>query len=205
MAPPDVAPNAVNPVLYFVPLVIKKGWRENLDKAAQDLGEMPRNASTVEEVEAMGGTTQWIANVKPTWSPSAMCILLIEKPEGSDHPSFVVPCDGRDYAVAIYYVSGGDFNSFAKVIYNTAKTSLQIPVNDEAGNPVLDAAGRIQKTTMLYKNYWTVAYSKVTRGQFQVWAPSVRLLAKEITGPDVRAYIEQLGLDSGASIHTQAE
>lgn len=191
LPPPSVVKGAQNPLVWFTPLHITKGWRETLSEEEQKTGAMPRNAQTVEQVEEMGGTTRWIGGVKPTWSPSARCILILEKPEGSEHPGFVLPLDGRDYAVAVYYCSGGDFNVFAKTIYNTAKTVLQVPVLDTAGNECKDPNGRILKHTMLYKKYWTLGYQKVLRGNFQVWSPQIQL-AKEDTGPELRAYCQSL-------------
>lgn len=190
--PASLTPGVVNPLLYFVPISIKKQWREKLSQDQVKAGEVPRTADTVEEVEELGGTTQWIGNQQPSWGPSARCLLLLEQPEGSDHPNFSTLLDGRNYGVAVYYSAGAAFNNFSKIIFNTGLTSLQVPIVDEAGQPILDAQNRIQKRTMLYKNYWTVQWQKKKSGEFLVWTPSTRILGAEVTGPEVRQYIETL-------------
>lgn len=196
----SVAEGAVNPLLYFVPLSIKKQWRENLTKEQQAEGEMPRVVNTIAEVEDLGGTTRWMSNQRPSWQPSARCLFLIECPEGCDHPNFVQELDGRLYAPAVYYAGGGAYNVSAKVIYNTALTSLMMPVLDGSGQPQLDAQGRIVKAPMLHKNFWTIQFKKKPSGDFIVWHPTVLLQAKEETGPELRAYVDQLMNSQNVSV-----
>lgn len=191
-APASVVAGANNPLLYFVPISVKKQWRENLSKEEQETGALPRVVDSVDEVEALGGSTLWIGNQKPGWGPSARCLFLLERPEGVDHPNFTVDLDGRQYGVAVYYAGGTAFNNSAKVIFNTGLTSLQVPVTDDAGVPQKDAQGRVQKRTMLYKNYWTIQWVRKQSGEYMVWQPQVRILAKEETGSEVRQYIESI-------------
>lgn len=202
--PPSVNPGAVNPLLYFVPLSVKKQWRENLSKEQQAEGLMPRVVDSIDEVEQLGGSTLWIGNQKPGWSPSARCLFLLEQPADVDHPNFVTELDGRNYAVAVYYAGGTAFNNSAKVIFNTGITSLQVPVLDGQGQPQKDPAGRVVKRTMLYKNLWTMQWNRKQSGEYMVWQPQVRILAKEETGPEVRSYIEGI-LNSQGNFAVAAE
>src|SRR5690606_31280610 len=100
-------------------------------------GGMPRIVSSIQEVEALGGTTKWIGKQKPSWSPSAKCLFLLERPDGdvTDHSGFGIELDGRLYAVSAYYASGTAYSVTAKLIFNTSLTTLLIPVLDEEGKP----------------------------------------------------------------------
>lgn len=192
LAPASMQDGGVSAPIYFVPLSVKKQWRENLTKDQQAAGEMPRVVDSQDEVENLGGSTQWIGNQKPAWSPSARCLFLLEQPEGIEHPSFNAELDGRKYGVAVYYAGGTSFNTSAKVIYNTGLQNLQVPVLDEAGQPQKDGQGRVIKRTMLYKNFWTLQFARKPAGDFIVWQSQARILAKEESGPEVREYIETL-------------
>lgn len=198
LPPPSVKPDAKNPSIRFVPISITKQWREKLSQDQVAAGDMPRIAQTVSEVEELGGTVRWVGNQMPDnlWEPSARCMFLVELPEGSDHPGFALELDGKFYAVAVYYAAGGAFRDSAKIIFNTAQTSLLVPVLDENKQPVKTDRGQIVKKKMLWKNYWTLNFAKKQAGNFTPWRPIVKLLAKEETGPDVRAYIESLVGDS---------
>lgn len=197
LPPASKAPGAPVPLLTFIPLHIKKQWRENLSKEAADAGEMPRVVNSREEVENLGGTTVWIDGQKPSWSPSARCMFLIELPEGCDHPGFALDLDGKQYAVAVYYAGGMAYNASAKVIFNTAQTSLFVPVMD-GDKPQLDARGRVVKRPLLWKNFWSVNWTKKPTGNYLTYQPNLRLTKVE-TGPELRAYAESLMVNTGAS------
>lgn len=191
---PSVKEGAKNTPLRFVPVVIQKQFREKLGQEAIDNGEMPRIFNSIAEVEENGLTTQWVGNTMPDnyAEASAKCLFIVEKPEGVDHPSFVHNFDGKDYAIAVYYAAGGAFRESAKVIFNTAKTSLLVPVLKPGTNEVLkNDKGVVMKRPLLHKQFWTMGFRKVTVGNFTPWRPQVRLL-KEETGPELRAYIESV-------------
>lgn len=202
LPPPSLEAGAQNPVLYFAPILINKGFREVLTEEEQNAGQLPRNASSRQEVEALGGTVRWVGGQKPNWAPSSACVLMIEKPEGSEHPGFSLPLDGRDYAVALFFVSGKDHGLFADLIVNTAKQVLQVPILGADKQPLKDDAGRVQKRILLYKNFWTLQYTRDTSGKYPTWRPQIRLSAKEETGAEVREYIENLF--GGGAVASQA-
>lgn len=196
--PASVKADAVKPSLRFVPISITKQWREKLSQDAVGEGLMPRMVSTLAEVEELGGTTRWLGNEMPDnlWQPSARCVLLVEQPPGSGHPGFTLELDGKLYGVAIYYAAGGAFTASAKVIFNTAMTSLLVPVTDGEGKPVV-RNGRPVKKPLLWKSFWALSFGKVQAGNFTPWRPAVKLI-KEETGPNVRDYCEGLTRNSEA-------
>lgn len=207
---PSVKEGAKNPVLRIVPIHIKKQWREKLDKEAADAGEMPRVVNSRQEVEELGGTTQWIGGEKPSWDASARCLFLVEQPsmeevlkfypnrtDLEEHPAFCLELDGKNYAVALYYAGGGAYKASAQLIYNTSKTSLLVPSLGEDGKPQADGRGRPIKRVMLWKCFWTMGFRKVPFGNYQPWHPVMRLQAKAETGPDVRAYCASLMQGTG--------
>ena len=206
LPPPSVKPDAVNPALRFAPVTITKQWREKLSQDQVAEGLMPRVVETLAEVEAAGGTTRWLGSEMPDnlWEPSARCIFLIERPEGNDHPGFALELDGRQFAVAIYYAAGGAFRDSARVIFNTAMTSLLVPMLDAENKPVINK-GRPVKKPMLYKCFWRLTFAKKQAGNFTPWRPTVKLLSKEETGPEVRAYCENLLQNSADNTAVAAE
>lgn len=187
--PPSMKEGVTNPSLRFVPIAVKKQFRESLTPEQVAEGEMPRVVDTLAEVEALGGTTLWLGGQKPSWSPSGRCLFLIEKPEGSDHPGFALDLDGKQFAVAVFYAAGSSYNHVVKVLHNTAQTALLVPVCGPDGKPAVDQRGRVHKRPLLWKCFWTFSWGKKQVGNFQVYQPSLRLLAKEETGSDVRDYI----------------
>lgn len=194
LPPPSVKADAKNPLIRFVPISLTKQFREKLTEDQIQAGEMPRVVNSIAEVEDLGGTTRWVGNSMPDnyWEPSARCMFLLELPEGSDHPGFVLELDGKVWAVAVYYAAGGAFRESARIIFNTALTSLLVPVLDDAGQPQKSERGQIVKKVMLWKNVWTLEFKKKQAGNFTPWRPIVKLLSKDLTGPDVRGYCEQL-------------
>jgi hypothetical protein len=192
-APASVVAGAAKPVLKFVPIAIPKQWREKLSQDQAGDGLTPRIVNSIKEVEELGGTTRWVGNQMPDnlWEPSARCILLIEAPENTDHPGFALELDGKLYAVAVYYAAGGAFRASAKVIFNTAMTSLLVRILDAEGKPVIKN-GRPLKRPLIYKNFWNLTFEKVQAGNFTPWRPAVKLLCKEECGPDIRAFCEGL-------------
>lgn len=191
---PSVKADAKNPPIIFVPVSITKQFREKLPKEAVDAGEMPRIFNSVQEVEDAGLTTRWVGNVMPDnfAEPSARCLFLLQQPEGSEHPGFSLELDGKNYGVAVYYAAGGAFRDSAKIIYNTAKSSLLVPVLGEDNQPKKTPSGLIIKKVMLHKNFWSLNFAKKQAGNFTPWRPIVKLQAAVQTTPQVRAYIEQL-------------
>lgn len=168
--PPNPDAKVAGPVMHFVPLQISKQFRENLTPEDVEEGLMPRIVNSRAEAEELTGegTTQWVNNEKPRWSPSARCVLLLQEFEGCEHPGFCNPLDGKNWALAVYYASGVGYNESAKQIFNAAQISLK-------------DKGRI----VLHKKVWTWEVTKKKAGKFTIFVPKLRLTRDE-TGPDVR-------------------
>jgi hypothetical protein len=191
---PDLRNPRPDDIFRFVPVSITKQFKENLSQEEMQGGAMARYVSSIEEVEALGGTTQWIGNQRPTWSPSARVVMLVERPEsgpGSEHPGFVIELGGRLYAPAIYYAAGTSYAATAKLIFNAALTVLTVPVKDEAGNVVKGPNGVVKRAPLLAKNFWSWRTGRKAAGDFTVWCPEVRLLRDE-TSDDIREQVRAL-------------
>lgn len=204
---PNVEEGADNPLITFVPLIITKQYREKLSQEDIDDGALPRIANSIAEVEDLGGVARYIDNERPAnyWEPSSRCIFLIERPDheaAGEHPGFNEVFDGKEFAVAVYYAAGAAFTACPKVIYNTYRKSLFMPVLGADGKPQSDANGRIIKRPCIYKNYWSLGFAKVKAGKFNPWRPYVRLQKAE-TGPEVREYCQQLLQVAPAQVHEE--
>lgn len=167
--PPNPQDDAKNPVMRFVPLQIQKQFRENLSKEQQDEGLMPRVVNSLAEVKALGGDTRWINGQKPSWSPSAKCILLLEHYEGCEHEGFSENLDEKTWAKCVLYAAGTTYNHFVKTILDAASVSL-----------------KENNRIVLHARVWTLQIKKVKAGNFTVFVPAPKIL-KEVTGPEVRA------------------
>lgn len=201
LPPVNIAKKETPHLIRFVPLRITLQFREKLSESAINDGEVPRIVNSVAEVEEAGGTTRWYGQTMPDnyWEPSARNLFLIEKPEGSDHPAFPLELGGKEYAVAVNYAAGGAFRNSSKLIYETGKTSLFVPVLDDAGKPVFNGPLPV-KRALLYKCFWTICWESQQSkdGKYSFYRPKVRLL-KEETGPEVREYCDNLLSNAAAS------
>lgn len=196
LPPPDLKNPKPEHTFRFVPVTLEKQYRENISQEEASSGAMPRIVSTLSEVEALGGTTQWINDQKPSWGPSARILLLVERPEnvpgsGSDHPGFVLELAGKLYAPAVFYAAGSSWTNFAKPLFNAALTSLMVAERDAEGVPLKTPAGVIRRHPYLPKSFWTWRTVKKTAGDFVIFAPEVRL-HKEETGEEIRQFVESL-------------
>jgi hypothetical protein len=154
---PNAKPNPFLPTMRFIPISLVKRWRENVSQEEYQAGKTPEILDTEAEVEERGGTTQWIGRgpsaIRPSWSPSVTCLLLLEKPANSEHPNFAIDINGKSYAPCVFYATGTGFTYFAKNIFN-AQLSLQIVVGQDAQNRPL-------KKTYVPKRVWTWETKKV--------------------------------------------
>lgn len=177
----DPAKVHLNPVLRVVPVQLKKQFREKLSQEDYAAGLMPRVLHTLAEVEAVGGTTQWIGKEQPSWQPMAICLILIQRPDegkpGHDHPLFAIELDGKVYAPAVFYAAGGGYN-FPKAVI-----SLQ--------SSLFEGVGKDRKM-LLPKYNWSFKAVKKTVGNFSVFQPEVRCLSREVTGPELREFAANL-------------
>lgn len=196
LPPPDMKNPKPEHTFRFVPVTLTKQFRENLSQEEASSGAIPRVVNSLAEVEALGGTTQWINNQKPDWSPSARILLLVERPEslpgsGSDHPGFVLEFSGKLYAPAIYYAAGTSWTNFAKPLFNAALTTLMIPERDEKGNIIKSVSGAIRRIPYLPKSFWSWRTARKPAGDYTVFAPEVRL-TRDDTSDDLRSFIDTL-------------
>ena len=178
--PPNLlATGTKNPTLIFVPIMLKKQWRQNLTPDEVAEGMMPRIVNSEWEAKHIGGTTNWNEeNTKPRWSPSAPCIFLIQEPEHQDRPpedrhsSFALQLDDKNWTVAIYYAGGMAYNESARVIFNASKSTL------------------VTKTGMdVAKRWWSMQVVKKKVGNFGVYVPACKL-TNTSTGPEALEYIK---------------
>ena len=196
LPPPDLKNPKPEHIFRFVPVTLEKQFRENLSEEESKSGGIPRIVSSLAEVEALGGTTQWIGDQKPSWGSSARILLLVERPEnlpgsGTDHPGFVLELGGKLYAPAVFYAGGTSWTNFAKPLFNAALTSLMVPERDADGAIVKTPTGVIRRQPYLPKSFWTWRTVKKTAGDYVVFAPEVRL-HKEETSDEVRQFVESL-------------
>lgn len=184
----------VGKVLRFIPVNLHKHFRESLTQDQMDAGEMPRNADTVEEVEALGGTTQWVGDTKPSnyWDPAARCLILLEQPEGCQNPLFCIPLDGKLYSPAVLYVAKSSYRAFAIPIYNTARTIMMEPVLGADGQVIKNAQGYPVKRKKWHKFIWTLNVAKRPSGKYMVFVPEPKVQTKELTGPEASAYCDSI-------------
>lgn len=202
-----------NGVLRVAPIQITKKWREQISEDRRKAGEMSRSVDTVEEVEALGGTTLWPKGQPAPdnlWKPSANCLLVIQQPYAPcyEHPAFTLELDGEKYSVAMYYAQGTAWTNFAKAVINTSKISLLTPILDDNGQVQKDSQGRIYRLPLPYKCFWSLQWKKtpLKNSENVVWAPFTKLLAKEPTGPELQAYASNLvRVNAAASVAAEAE
>jgi len=194
LAPPNLAKPDPDHAVTFVPFRMVKQFRENVSAAEYAAGKMPEILPSKQAVSEVGGTTEWIDGMKPSHSPCASVYMLIERPEQSEHPGFSLEFDGRLWAVCVYYASGTGYNHSARVIFNTAKTSLHVPMLDGEGNPVKNERGVVRRRTYLPKCLWKFRVVKRKAGDFDVFSPELRLTRTE-TGPEAREYLDSLNFD----------
>lgn len=200
LPPPSKKAGAPVTLLRYVPVAIKKQYREKLSNEAYAEGQMPRVVDTADEVEELNGTINYnIAKNDPEitlWEPSGRCLLLIEAPEDTAHPGFPNQLDGKNYAVALYYAAGSAYRDFCRIIYNTSRISLLVPTVDDKGKPRVGPNGRPLKHPLLYKNFWSLTFTQKTsnKASFTWWSPVTKLI-KEETGEEIRNYCADLVRD----------
>jgi hypothetical protein len=191
--PPDPKEKVGKPI-RFVPLSLKKFWRENLTDDEVKEGATPRTFKTVAEVEANNGITVWIGRTPPTFKPSATCLMLIQQPEGCESALFQLELDGKLWCPSVYYSGNSAYKTFALPLLNNSKTVLQVPVLDAAGQPRKDERGFIIKERYWPKYVWSLqvkqTIKKLNDRDFTVFVPDIRVQTKEVTGPELRNFVD---------------
>jgi hypothetical protein len=96
-------------------------------------GDPAGYATSLIEVEQLGGTTDWresrenprANSTKPWFQVVANCLVLVEKPENATDDHFPFEAAGKFYAPAIYAVKSFAYDNFFKVIA-TAKATGEL-------------------------------------------------------------------------------
>lgn len=168
-------------LLRFIPLSISKQWRVNLTQEEQSAGVQSEVFASKEAALEFDpdGTFAWIGRQKPRFSPSAKCILILEKPEGVEHLGFTFEIDGKTYAPAVYYAGGGAFNDFVLPIFNGRKFAC------------LETVDGVPNTIVTWKKFWTIEVVKVKAGEYMVFRPKIKL-TNDVTVGEVRTLCEQV-------------
>lgn len=167
-------------VLRFIPLSISKQWRVNLTPEEQSAGVQSEVFANKDEALAYDpdGTFAWIGRQKPRFSPSAKCILVLEKPEGIEHLGFTFDVEGKSYAPAVYYAGGGAFNDFVLPLHNTRRFACVEKV---------DGVNQV----VTWAKFWNLEVAKVKAGDFTVFRPKIKI-TNEVTAGELRALCEQV-------------
>lgn len=179
------------PPITFFPIMLKKQYREVLDRDAQEDGEMPRIVDSKEEVEALGGLLADFDGREANWRPMARCLFLMEQPDGVTHPGFQTPLDGKFYAPAVYYAGGMAYSRVARTLYNNYATVLRVPVIGEDKFIKKDERGRTIWLPMLHRFAWQFTVSKVVGKNFTTFQPSIRMTKVE-SGEEVRQFADDI-------------
>lgn len=167
-----------SPAMRFIPVTLRKYYREVLEKGSK---ATPRQANTAEEVQNAGGTVDWTVGkdgkrLKPTWSPAAQILLLIEKPKGVEHEGFTFSIDINgevsSWAPAVFYVNGGSYRSMAKSIIDATNFLL-----------------REGDSIVLHKRIWKMNIVTEKSGENWVYLPKVAI-ANDPVPADLRAFAE---------------
>lgn len=169
--------NAQSPAIpiNFVPIQNRKQFRERVD---QNSGLKARIAFGKDEVRALGGTTEWGAKKeRPTWEETARLVMLVQQPEGIDHPAFseIEGLPGK-FAVLVYYASGVSFKHTGEVIATAAASTLRVPTNKPG-----------ETVPYLPKRWWRLTCEARPWGRFSPFAIVSRQTTAE-TDATVRSY-----------------
>jgi hypothetical protein len=193
--PPD--PDKPGPPINFVPVAVQKYFREDLKrdpvtnqppKDAAGNPMQPRNANTPEEVMQLGGNLEWSVDaggnrLKPSWSPAARCLLVVEMPEkfeNADLFPMLMELEGKErrFAPAVMYVNGGQYRAFVK------------PIMDATSFILCEGSGP-DRRILLHKRLWKLQVVKEKSGDNMVFNPKITMLP-ELTAPDLREYAKSL-------------
>jgi hypothetical protein len=155
----------------FRAVVVGRKPKKYVEKLPKFGEGTPREALTIQDVDAFGGTTEWRlsrekkdadgvpVSRKPWFVPMVTLFLLIEKPEGADDAHFpAVTPSGRAFGPALFTVKSTSFGSFF------------VPLNSELRG--------------LFRGQFSSRFIEVGSKQAKAWIPTVRIL--EETPAEVR-------------------
>jgi hypothetical protein len=165
---------AISCRMVFVRL-ISKSFTERVAR----YGDPSMYARSLQEVDEMGGTTDWrlskenrkSGSNKPWFQVNANCLVLIEKPEGAPDDHFPFEANGKLYCPALYTVKSFAYDRFFSVIA-TAKLTGEL---------------RKDGFTSRFVEYTPQIETGVGNAEFAV--PSIKF--GEVTSPELRALAAQ--------------
>jgi hypothetical protein len=134
---------------------------------------------TEAEVYAKGATTDYNeakATGKKLYQTLAECLILIEKPEGIDDPSFKYFIDGKAYAPALWTQKGTSFTNATKILRTARKAGW---LSDEY-NP----DGTVKVKRSYSSGYWEVR--TLLKDYFGNWSWIPVLRRGEYTSPAIQ-------------------
>lgn len=180
---PPADPTKPGEPLRFIPVKLRKYFREDLTKAQRDAEptRQPRNAVDQAEVNALGGSIDWSDDghgkrLKPSWGSAAELLVLLEKPAGSEHEGFTIKADveGKEtvWAIGLMYLNGGQYRTCATDIIQATDFIL------------CEGSGASRKIS-LDKRIWQLQAKKEESGENMVWNFKTKMLPIA-TPPDLR-------------------
>jgi len=145
------------------------GFRPDRYVERVDGGELGNIFNSLEEVAANGGTANWQEHAstgKPLYQQLAEALILIEKPEGIEDPSFSFYFEDKQYAVALWAMKGSAYTSGAKVFRTARKIGWLADGYDADRNPV--------KRSYLHGVWELSVVNKKFRTGNWAWVPVLR-------------------------------
>jgi len=175
--------------LTFIPLKVKKFYRETLSKEEQDDGMMPRIVQSKQQLMEVGGRVGYGAGF---WREGGQHHILLQRPENlpekfADSSFFDTELDGKLYAPAVFYANSGNYGDFTQPIVSATRSLLSETVLDEGGKPVKDERGFPLKRIVLWKYFWTWQLMRKQAGDFWVWRTPA-ICQKKLVGPEALAF-----------------
>lgn len=175
--PLSEAPKSKEPTPRLRVMFVKptKVYVENLPYDPTPTAPRPRIMRSLAEVKAVGGVTEWVGNVPPSFQPKLTSLTLIRSPEKLDDDSFNIIADGKAYAPAMV--------SFTKTSYPAAKTLMTDLSLSLKGDP----------TATLYDLF----YAREQKGPNFVWCAHIMRVRDEKPSDALKAIAAKL---SGANV-----
>ena len=112
--------------LEVVILTLDQFWKEYLSNDMYQSGINPRSFQTEKEVHAVGGTTKFAGNEKPTFSKAVTLRTLIKKPDDLECGMFGLELpDGGVYAPAVFTMDKTAYRKAGAGLVSTCAIALR--------------------------------------------------------------------------------
>lgn len=176
------APQQPTPRLRILFVRVSKTYVENLPYNAAPGSPRPKVFGKLEDVKALGGTTEWHGTTAPTYQPKTTCLALVRCPEGFEDGQFNIIAGDKAYAPAMV--------SFQKTSYGAAKTlwtDLSLSLKNDP-------------TKTFYDLFWV----REQRGQNWVWVAKLVRVRDEQPPAEIQGIANKLS-GGDVSIDDQAD